>query len=371
LDLTVGLRYIDESKDGSFDQLAANAPACNAIIGNIVGGAIPANLAGGALALTCFPQAAQADLPTSSLLPTPRTYDETFEDDELVYTMKASYALSDDINAYAGFTHGFKSGGFNLDPSSAVVTNSAAVQQGLATGNPVAPVFGDPSFDSEKIDVIEVGIKADLLGGRARVNAAAFIQEMEDFQVLEFTGVQFVTFNVPEAESTGFEVEGQFLATPDLVLNGAVTYTDAKYPDGCDGGTPNPTISRLCGNSLTNASDWVALFGGQYSRDLTEAGHRGFVSASARYESDRRTSTQAVLADGSPNPFDVQDAHTKVDLRAGISSPDERWTLELWGKNITDEITRSVTFNIPLNVGARGAFIQDPATYGVTLRFKH
>lgn len=371
LDLTVGLRYIEESKDGSFDQLAANAPACNAIIGNIVGGAIPANLAGGALALTCFPQAAQADLPTSSLLPTPRTYDETFEDDELVYTLKASYAFNEDVNAYAGFTHGFKSGGFNLDPSSAVVTNSAAVQQGLATGNPVAPVFGDPSFDSEKIDVFEIGIKADLLGGRARINAAAFWQEMEDFQVLEFTGVQFVTFNVPEAESNGFELEGQFLATPNLVLNGAVTYADAKYPDGCDGGTPNPTISRLCGNSLTNAPEWVTLFGGQYSQDLTDAGHSGFISASARYESDRRTSTQAVLADGSLNPFDVQDSNTKIDLRAGISSPDERWTLEIWGKNVTDEITRSVTFNIPLNVGARGAFIQDPATYGVTLRFKH
>lgn len=371
LDLTLGVRYIDESKQGTFDQLAANTPACQAIVGNIVGGVIPANLAGGALALTCFAQAAPADLPTSSFLPTPRTYDETFKDDELVYTLKASYALSDDVNVYAGFTHGFKSGGFNLDPSSAVVVNSAAVQQGIATGNPVAPIFGDPSFESEKIDVFEIGLKADFLDGRARVNAAAFLQEIEDFQVLEFTGVQFVTFNVPEAQSNGFEIEGQFLATSDFILNGAITYTDAKYPDGCDGGVTDATVSRLCGNSLTNAPEWVALLGGQYSLDLTDAGHRGFISASARYESDRRTSTQAILADGSPNPFDVQESNTKIDLRAGISSPDDRWTLEIWGKNVTDEVTRSVTFDIPLNVGARGAFIQDPATYGATLRFKH
>lgn len=351
--------------------MAANAAACGAIIGNITGGAIPANLAGGALGLTCLSQAAPADLPTSSILPTPRTYDETFEDDELVYTLKASYELTDDVNAYAGFTHGFKSGGFNLDPLSAVVLNGPAVQQGIATNMPVASEFGDPSFGSEKIDVYEIGLKADLLGGRARINAAAFIQQMEDFQVLEFTGLQFVTFNVPEAESKGFEVEGQFLVTPNLILNGAVTYTDAKYPYGCDGGAPNATVSRLCGNSLTNAPDWVALFGGQYSRDLTNAGHRGFVSAAARYESDRRTSTQAVLADGSLNPYDVQDANTKLDLRAGIASPDDRWALEIWGKNVTDERTRSVTFDIPLNVGARGAFVQDPATYGVTLRLKH
>lgn len=371
LDLTLGLRYIDESKDGSFDQVDANSPACQAIIGNVVGGSIPANLAGGAVALTCFANVAPADLPTSALLPTPRTYDETFEDEELVYTLKASYALSDDVNAYASISHGFKSGGFNLDPSAAVVLNTAAIQQGIATNTPVAPVFGDPSFDSEKVDSYELGIKADLLDGRARINAAAFVQELEDFQVLEFTGVQFVTFNVPTVESRGVEVEGQYLVTPDFALNGAVTYTDADYPDDCDDGVPTPTVSLLCGNSLTNAPDWVVLLGGQYSRDLTDAGHRGFLSASARYESDRRTSTQALLPDGSLNPFDIQGDNTKIDLRAGITSPDETWTFEVWGKNITDEITRSVTFNIPLSVGARGGFTQDPATYGVTLRYKH
>jgi len=30
LDLTLGARYVDDSKDGAFDQLDANTPACNA-----------------------------------------------------------------------------------------------------------------------------------------------------------------------------------------------------------------------------------------------------------------------------------------------------------------------------------------------------
>ena len=371
LDLTVGLRYVDESKDGSFDQLSANSPACLAIINNVLAGAVPTTLASGAVGLTCFPQATIADAPTSSVLPTPRTFDETFEDDELVYTIKLGYAFTDDVNAYASLSHGFKSGGFNLDPSAAVVTNSAAVLQGIQTAMPVAPIFGDPSFDSEKVDSYEIGVKADLLDGRARLNVAAFHQDLEDFQVLEFTGVQFQTFNVPKAQSTGVELEGQYLATDNLTLNGAITYTDANYPDDCDGGVTDNVVSRLCGNSLTNAPEWVAILGGQYSASLTDAGHMGFVSASARYEDDRRTSTQAVGTDGLPVPFDIQDASTRLDLRAGISSPDDRWTFEIWGKNVTDERTRSVTFNIPLNVGARGAFIQDPATYGVTLRYRH
>ncbi|MEO0882674.1 MAG: TonB-dependent receptor [Pseudomonadota bacterium] len=371
LNLTLGLRYVNETKDGSFDQIEAFAPACSALIGNIVGGVVPPAFAGGAFALSCFPQTATADLPTSVLLPTPRTFAETFEDDELVYTVKLGYEIVDGINTYFSFTHGFKSGGINLDPSAAAVSNSAAVLAGVATGMPVAPIFGDPTFDSEEIDAFEIGIKADVLDNRLRLNLAGFYQNIDDFQVLEFTGTQFTTFNVPQAKSIGVELEGQFIATRNLVLNSSVTYTDAEYPDDCDDGVFSPVISPLCGNSLTNAPEWVVLFGGQYERDLTASGFRGFFGLNGRFESDRRTSTQAVLPDGSPLPFDIQDANTKLDLRAGISSPDDRWALEIWGRNVTDQITRNTTFNLPLNGGARGAFIDDPATYGATLRFKY
>ena len=73
-------------------------------------------------------------------------------------------------------------------------------------------------------------------------------------------------------------------------------------------------------------------------------------------------------------PGDIQEAHTKVNLRVGLATIDERWAVELWGNNVTDERTKGVTFNVPLRVSAgnraRAQFVQDPATYGVTLRTK-
>ena len=73
-------------------------------------------------------------------------------------------------------------------------------------------------------------------------------------------------------------------------------------------------------------------------------------------------------------PGDIQEAHTKLNLRVGLATQDERWAIELWGRNVTDEQTKNVTFNIPLRGGsgarARGQFPQDPATYGVTVRTK-
>ncbi len=367
LSATIGLRYVDESKDGRFDQRYASSNACSAVQTRAAGGLIPAPLVNGAFGLTCFPFATEANTPLSGIFPSPREFDESFSDSELVYTGNLSYKFTPDISGYASITHGFKSGGFNLDPTAAVVVNTAAVLGGAA------PVFADPSFDSEKVDAYEIGVKADFWGGRGRVNIAAFKQEMENFQVLEFTGIRFQTYNVAKAESTGVEIESQFLLFDGLTISPAVTWTDAKYPDDCDNGiATNINASNLCGASLTNAPEWVGILGLNYETQVNPDGTTGFFSASARYEDDRRTSTQpddpltGVLAFA-----DIQPANTKVDLRAGLTSTSGRYTVEIWGKNITDERTKSVTFNIPLNVGARGAFYQEPSTYGVTLRVRN
>lgn len=414
IDLTVGLRYVDESKDGKFEQTGGQFNACNAFYSTVAAGFAPNTNLSDVIRLdelsavvNCFvfaapaidadnlqePFATVAAGPQAYLLNSlPQEFDDTFEDDELVYTVKGSYAVNDTTNVYASFTHGFKSGGFNLDASAA------------AGG-------ADPRFDSEKIDAYEVGLKSDFLDGRARANVAVFFQEMEDFQVLEFTGTRFQTFNVGKAESSGVEFEGAVQLTDALGTSLGVTYADAKYPDDCTPFDPNdPDFARnpltLCGSDLTNAPEWVAILGATYEKPILNGGVNFFATGSVRYETERRTSTQPVEAvtelqidnpDGLDGlgvglvgpadtveevlalvaaqpelPGDIQDANTKVNLRIGFEAPDKAWAIEFWGQNIFDERTKNVTFNIPLRGGygdrARGQFVQDPATYGVTLR---
>jgi len=47
-------------------------------------------------------------------------------------------------------------------------------------------------------------------------------------------------------------------------------------------------------------------------------------------------------------------------------------SIEIWGNNVFDERTKFNTFNIPLRgftgERARGQFVQEPRTYGLTLR---
>lgn len=352
LDLTVGVRYVEESKHGVFTQPSAQNNACLAARANPLSAALPVGPL--AVAFLCFPFATPAIAGTSVAL-----FDRTFEDEELVYTANLSYAFSDDVRAYGSFTHGFKSGGFNLDPTAAGGT-------------------ADPRFSSEKVDAFEVGLKSELMDGRVRANIAAFFSDIEDFQVLEFTGVQFQTFNVPKVEAKGAEVELQAGLTDFLGASLAVTYSDAAYPTDCAPATASAVVRTLCGSTLTNAPEWVAIFGLNYDHPLG-ANHRVFASGSVRWEDDRRTSTQEyeVNATGPVRTTrvfnDIQEANSKTNLRLGFGSQDESWALEVWGTNIFNEQTRNVTFNTPLRgftaaTNSRGAFLEEPAIYGVTIR---
>jgi outer membrane receptor protein involved in Fe transport len=382
LSVTLGLRYSDEDKTGSFNQPFVNNPVCLPMLNNVVlgvpsPGAAPAPGLGtatgaGLFGTGCLAFTAPADLAVPAAfgfpagttfaalgVPLPRSFDSSFKDDELIYTAKIGYDVTPDISTYASFTHGYKAGGFNLDSTAAI---------------PVGGV-SDPSFDSETVDAFELGLKSKLMDGRVTLNIAAFLEEFTDFQVLEFTGAQFQTFNVPKAESKGIEIEMQARATDSLSFNGGLTVLDASYPDDCADATQPLRVQNLCGFELTNAPKTVGLIGATYEGQLSD-NFGFFLNGQARYEGDRRTSTQgrlvpataATLGTTALNPFDVQESTVKINLRAGFTDLNDVWALEAWATNITDERTRGVTFNTVLRGTSRSAFLQQPRMYGVTAR---
>ncbi len=399
--INVGARYSNDRKHGQFDQVSASSPACNAArLSAATYGTFPvgdprrslAPLAPLAMALTCFPFAAQV-LPSALGVATgaPQEFDNVFKDNELIYTGKLLWEPLDGINTYVSYSHGYKSGGFNLDPTAA---------SGLA----------DPRFRSETVNAYEFGLKTKFLDNAVTANLALFQQDFKDFQVLEFTGVQFQTFNVGGVRARGFELETTIRPVRSLTFTSAITYSKVKYNDDCDRGVFSATVSPLCGQTLTNAPLWTVVSGFDWRTDLGGSLEFG-LNGNVRLESDRRVSTQAVLevANGTGNitlpvenrpvsatdptirsnnyitiPFGIQDANAKFNLRASIGAQDGSWALELWGNNITDVRTKNVTFSVPLRgVGslpgpfndggiatARGSFVQEPRTYGVTGRVK-
>jgi outer membrane receptor protein involved in Fe transport len=372
LELTLGARYSWEEKSGGFTQTAINNQICPATLNALgaIGGANPA-LVAPFIGIGCFGFTAPANLPQAAALPLVRTFQSDFEDEELIYTVKLGYAFSPFVNGYASFTHGYKAGGINLDTTAAV---------GGA----------DPTFLSEEVDAWELGVKGQTPDGTLTVNLAAFYEEFTNFQVLEFTGTAFATFNVPLARTRGVELESVIRPTDELTLNLAGTFLKANYPEDCAGNQTSVQVVALCGNTLTNAPQVVALAGAMWEKPLNDS-TEFFISGQVRLEGDQRTSTQAIIlptvaagstqaqvqaavAGAPPIIADIQDGKAFVNLRAGLRFGDGAYALEGWVNNLTDEVVRGVTFNTTLRgsgaANSRSAFTLPPRQYGITLRAK-
>ena len=387
LEFTFGLRWVDESKDGTYNQIESGNPEfCTNTIANAeaistdagLGGAIIADVldgdADGNLVATiggAFPALAAincimflspwGDATTDSAFSLgirndPR-FDLTFEDDELVYVASLNYFWTPEVSTYVKYAHGFKSGGFNFDSTS---TRGGS----------------DPRFDSEKVDNYEIGLRSDWLDGTLRVNLTGFYMDIEDFQQLEFDGFRFNTFNVPKAESLGAELEVTWAPIDGLTIGEALNYTDAGYPDDCvPAGDPAfASIAALCGEDTVNSSDWVSVTTAAYEWMLPNSDLMAFVSGNVRYASERRASSLP-----SNFPTEIQDATTNLNARIGFGAADESWTLELWGNNLTDEQAYTQEYASPLRrspvlpadalSAGRAAFgLMEPRTYGVTVR---
>lgn len=377
LELTLGARYSWERKSGGFSQVSTNNQICPATLASLgtIGALVPpasvAATTGAFVGLGCFGFTAPADLPQAAALPLVRSFQTTFDDEELIYTAKLGYEFSPSINAYASFTHGYKAGGINLDTTAAV---------GGA----------DPTFQSEEVDAYEIGVKGQTADGAVTVNIAGFYEEFTNFQILEFTGTAFATFNVPVAETRGVEIEGLIRPSDELTINLGATFLQASYPDDCAGNVTAVQVLALCGNDFTNAPQIIALVGALWEKPISDSVEL-FLSGQVRAESDQRTSTQAIVLPGAaqiaaaggvqqaidaapPIVADIQDGKAFVNLRGGLKFADGAYTIEGWVTNLTDEVVRGVTISTTLRGSginnSRSAFTLPPRQYGITLRAK-
>jgi iron complex outermembrane recepter protein len=99
-----------------------------------------------------------------------------------------------------------------------------------------------------------------------------------------------------------------------------------------------------------NAPKHVVIAGFNPDQDIGSSLNFG-LNGSIRLESDRRTSTQALIVVGGnrfPNPLDIQDCNAKINFRAAVGNQNGAWRIEFWDNNIFDVEARSVTANTPL-----------------------
>jgi iron complex outermembrane recepter protein len=270
----------------------------------------------------------------------------THSDSAVSGTGGFQYALDTAKMAYITYSRGFKAGGINLDNNAAgVVANNPAIVPGAIALN--------PTYRPEKIDSIEVGLKADYLDDKARSNLAVFYNKISDLQVAQFLGLQFAVLNAPSAKVYGAEIENTYRVTRDITLTAAATaLPEARIAESNVVGPP------LSGRRFAQAPRWAANVGANTSHPLNER-----VAATARaalqYTGSVYTDTSSDYQIGSV---------TLLNAGLGIESATHTWSLEAWCLNCADRRYFILTFPVPLQTGTQNAYVGAPRTFGLTLR---
>ncbi|VAV93561.1 TonB-dependent receptor [hydrothermal vent metagenome] len=257
----------------------------------------------------------------------------------------ADYQVTEDSMIYASVSTGFKSGGFTGSASSAAQATKP--------------------FNLEKATNFEVGVKSQFWDNRARFNVAAFYTDYTDLQVTRFfqPGVddfgQFITENAGKAEIKGVEAEFTVLVTEGLEWGGSYAYLDAEYTEYA--GSPGVGgAADFSGNVMRQAPEHSVYMYGKYTLEL-EDGSSLVAKVNYRYQS---------LSYYDPNNNDITTipAYDLWDARIAWNSPDGRWELAGWVKNISNEEYRTHVFS---QRGSRIAFalFGAPRTYGLTGTF--
>jgi iron complex outermembrane receptor protein len=232
-----------------------------------------------------------------------------FSDSRTDYRLALSYRFNDALLGYASYSTGFKGGGNNPRP----FFNAQIV-----------------SVDPEEIDTIELGIKTDFWGGRARLNAAYFWNDYRDIQSQfsfcpqfgDFAFPCLATLNAGDADVSGFEVEFDVAVTERFLIDASLATIDFEWtsiepgaevdPDGITPFTPELTWSL--GAQYTVTGDFGTVFA------RLDANYQDDIFTEANNESG------ALIED-----------YTLLNGSIVFRTPSDLWSFKLEGKNLTDE----------------------------------
>ena len=351
--LTLGGRYSDESKEGSRRLTVVDA----------AGNEIPYDdslVPGGSMGI---------DYLLGRILQVAR-HDLEGERDESNFAPSVTfeYDLTDDSLAYANWSRGYKSGGYdtrsNVPPVPTTVTNPFSPS--LSFNLPA----GSFEYDSEESRTVELGLKNRLAGGAVELNLAAFQTKYRDLQVSIYDGVLgFNVGNAAEALAEGLELDGRWAVTNNFTLSGALAWLDFEFQD-----YPNGQCTQLqriqngvptCDyEGLTN--QYVADFSGSLSADITrEIGDSLLL---------RTTLDMVFSADYNPSqnldPLMEQSGYQKINLRIALADEERGWEVALLAKNLGDSEVVTYANDTPLAANLTQSighytFVESPRTFAV------
>jgi iron complex outermembrane receptor protein len=274
---------------------------------------------------------------TSTTVTPSRTWNDTD------YRLTLAYDITDMHMVYVTSSKAFRAGAYNY----AILDNLTGAAQDALFASGVVNPFVTP----ESVENAEIGMRTEWLDRRLRVNLTYFDMKYSDrqapVQVLDPStpvGFRIVVQNTGDVDLDGYELEGQLGVTDNFGIDFSAGLVDSKVADVC-----------------ANNGDF--LFPGPVEDSYSLGAHwavpmesRGALSFSLNYAWTGKqqthpggTATPCFTAAGAPNLTPTFFFDSRYELpdygllngRVQYAAVDGKWSLALFGNNLTDEVYAS------------------------------
>jgi iron complex outermembrane recepter protein len=255
------------------------------------------------------------------------------------YSFAPRFELGKSSSIYGRIATGFRPGGPNVLP-------------------PGAPASVPRTYDSDRLTSYEVGLKAG--GGPAdkfSLDFSAYYLDWEDVQLFLVVNNFGINGNGGTARTKGVELAASVFPTSGLALSFNGAYTNAELTEDTD-----PVVGGQDGDQLPYVPEWSFGLNADYEWTV-KSRSRAYVGASLGYTGERTVDFNNRAPDGS---IRRADSYVTLNLRAGVYHG--RWSVELYGKNLTNDLgVTSIGTAGFLPNDALGLSLTRPRTIGLSI----
>jgi len=266
----------------------------------------------------------------------------------LLPKLALSYRPSERVHAYATVSRGVKTGGFNEQSFSDLITTA---QQQALRGQQVDPALipSATTYKPEHSWSYELGARYALPSAGMELSSSVYLMQVRDLQLTRFvaSGAGRMVGNAGSSRTLGFELSATQRLWSSLRAHLNYSLTDARFTEettAAKKGNFVPFIPRHTYSVMLSANEPLS----RHLRLLGEVEYAGLGEIYWREDNTTRESLQSTLR-----------------ARLGLSY--DRYTLALWGANLTDNSYTVFQAASPL-----GRLFQTsaPRTIGVDLSVK-
>ncbi|MEQ1540731.1 MAG: TonB-dependent receptor [Novosphingobium sp.] len=288
------------------------------------------------------------------------------KESRFTYRVSLNYKPADGILIFANHSTGYKSSGYN----------SGGGIPSLSTFDTNGNLISTKRlFDRETVKNYELGIKSSWLDRALKANVTLYRMDIAGFQDRAFDGVSFVVRNAGNLRQQGAEVDLTMAPARNFSVTGSLAYLDSKFTSFLGASNlPGLTGTQdLTGKPNTFSPEFVGNFAVDWSGDIGSSGMGWALNGNLAFTSDQYVGTV-----NDANPQSLADGYVLLGARFTVHGADDRWSLSVFGRNLTNTHYRPLSVYQPLGAalglnntvfaGSTANRIQasEPRSYGVT-----